>query len=125
MKDRKQRIVIFVFVILFFMVQCGRITKAPEHLIGVWKTQDSKYADRAFKIEERTINLRTGEGQFEDYPIIRISIKRGTTGKDDLYTISYNNEGGKTKFSFYYDSTDRGVIRFINQTQIAWKREGK
>jgi hypothetical protein len=107
------------------MAHCGKITQAPEHLTGMWKTHDSKYIDRSFKIEPQIINFQTGEDQFEAYPIIEIRTKKGSTGENDFYTISYSYEGRETRISFYYEPKDRGVIRFPNQTQIAWKKEGK
>jgi len=37
----------------------------------------------------------------------------------------YNKEGQESKFSFYYNPTDHGVIRFKNQDQIVWTKEKK
>jgi hypothetical protein len=41
-----------------------------------------------------------------------------------LYIFHYKNkEGLKYKFSFYYDPTGQGEIRYKNQSQIVWTKE--
>ena len=125
MKNRRHVLGLIVLGILLFIIHCGNITTAPEHLIGVWRTQDSRYADRTFKIEERTIRFQTGEHQFETYSILRINTGKGAKKEGSLCTIDYKTEEGKSKFSFYYDPADHGVIRFANQPQMLWTRKGK
>jgi hypothetical protein len=126
MRVERISILFILLMILFFGFQCGKNRTAPDHLIGVWKTSEPKYEDRFFEIDRSTITFGIGEGNIDTHSITNIEIEKVAEAKGNLYTIYYKNkEGEESKFSFYYNPTDHGVIRFKNQDQIVWTREKK
>ena len=121
MRMEKVLILFICLIILFFCFQCGKNKTAPDHLIGVWKTSEPKYEDRFFEIDRTTITFGTGGENSDTHPITNIEVEKGS-----LCTIYYKNaEGQEFKFSFYYNPTDHGVIRFKNQEQIVWTKKKK
>jgi hypothetical protein len=124
---KAQRIfVILLFFILFYGCQCGKKGTLPDDLIGVWKTSAPQYADRFFEIKKDEIIFGTGEGSLKSNAIINIETEKVRGEETSLYTIQYKDqEGERYTFSFYYDPVKSGVIRFKNQTQIAWTRESR
>ncbi len=93
-----------------------------EKLLGVWKTSHSKYADRFFEIKNDALIFGQGGEKIELHALADIENTRH--GKQILYTITHiNHHGQRYKFSFYYDPTDGGTIRFKNQKQIVWTKE--
>ncbi len=121
---------LFIFITLLTTLsagfQCSKTKTNPDDLMGVWKTDDPKYADRSFEIERSSITFTIGEGTFDTHPITNIEIEKGVDPKGSLYTIYYKDrEGQEFKFSFYYSPSDHGVIRFKNQEQIVWTKEQK
>ncbi len=96
----------------------------PEKLLGVWKTPHSKYADRFFEIKNDALIFGQGGEKIELHALA--DIHETWEGKSILYTISHlNHEGQRYTFAFYYDPTDGGTIRFKNQKQIIWTKEGR
>ncbi len=95
---------------------------ASEKLLGVWKTSHSKYADNFFEIKNDALIFGQGGEKIELHALADIENTR--QGKQILYTITHiNHYGQRYKFSFYYDPTDGGTIRFKNQKQIVWTKE--
>ncbi len=91
-------------------------------LIGVWKTEDPKYADRFFQLEPQTLIIGIGEERLNAYRIQ--SVNRSLDRFGTLYTVSYwdHQEEITSTFAFYYDPRE-GVIRLKNQEGIAWRKE--
>ncbi len=109
---------------VLFVCQCGKKTTVPGDLIGVWKTTAPTYADRFFEIKTDEVIFGTGDGNFDTYAITRIEIEKDREQKGTLYTIGYKNPTGQEyKFSFYYELTNQGVIRFKNQQEMIWTKE--
>ena len=115
-------LIILITLAIFFGWQCGYERSAPNELVGVWKTQDQKYADRFLEIDTDTITFGTGERNFETYTIKKI--KKGLETKGMLYTVYYEDEAGNTyTFAFYYSPEMGGVLRLKNQREIIWEKE--
>jgi len=112
---------VLICFVVFFGLRCGGKTAVPEGLIGVWKTSATEYADRFFEIKRDQVIFGTGEGKSDIYPITKIEIGKLPETEGTLFTILYKNiEGQKYKFSFYYDPTNQGTIRFKNQKEMVW-----
>lgn len=47
----------------------------PEQLLGVWKTDNSAYADRYFEVRQDTIEVGRGEGGVSIQSIFRVDTK--------------------------------------------------
>ena len=91
----------------------------PQNLHGVWQTDEPKYEDRHFLLDQNAIGFETGYGVIDWYEIIQVdqSTRRNTT----LYTIEYKSgEGAVFKRSLIYNPGNGGTIRFENQDDIEW-----
>jgi hypothetical protein len=124
MKVKRILVVFILFMIAFFGIQCGKSLTVPDHLIGVWKTMDTRYADRPFELRREEIIFHTGGGNSDTYRIKKIEVKSAPQKGGDLYIIHYKILEGKVyKFSFYYDRTGNGTITYKNQPQMVWTKE--
>ncbi len=123
MKVERVWTILICLMVLLLVCQCGR-AKIPEELIGVWETATPDYADRPFEIKTNEVLFGTGEGKFDAYPIARIKIEEDAKEQKTLYVIFYKNTARQEyKFSFYYDPTNRGTIRFKNQKEMVWAKK--
>ncbi len=97
---------------------------APETILGVWKTSHPKYADRFIEIKKEFIVFGTGGDSSTVHAIA--DVEQTGDGKDILFTITHLNHAGQRYFfSFYYDPSNHGTMRFRNQKHITWTREGR
>jgi hypothetical protein len=119
-------LVVLILFITAFGLKCEKSITVPENLIGVWGTTDPNYADRTFKITRGEIIFQTGENSFDTYTIQKIEMEKVPGGQTLLYIFHYKNiEGLKYKFSFYYNPTGQGEIRYKNQSQIVWTKKSE
>ena len=100
-----------------------RNRNVPEELLGIWTTNDPRYEDRYFELTtEATMIVGTGEGNSDTYIITNIESVTVSALTD--YTLSYfKNAGNEYKFRFRYDPFDNGIIRFVNQKALKWRRK--
>ena len=123
MKSRST-IIAFAILIVFFGAQCQKEFTVPEELIGVWVTDDPKYADHPFEIKKETLIFEQGQGylDFDVFPIA--NLEKTDADGNTLYIIHYVLPAGKKfEFSFYYASAEGGVIRFKNQPEMKWTKK--
>ncbi len=114
-----------VTLVCLFGCRSGKNKTVPDELLGVWKTSGPKHADRFFELKKDVIVFGTGGSSVTANSIFEVEEVREEKEKMVLYTIHYTNEkGGEYIFSFYYDPTNGGTIRFKNQMQIEWKKAG-
>ena len=121
----KSKSIFLALAILIPFIGCHSkesITVSSE-LAGVWKTSAPKYKDCFFELNEHLIIFVSGD-LLENIDVNFIS-KIESTHKERqiLYSIYYENlEDQEFKFSFYYDPSKGGVIRFKNQEKIEWRK---
>jgi protein-tyrosine phosphatase len=116
------RIVWLAFFLALISTNCVKIKSAPEDLIGIWRASNISYSDTYFEIEKESITFRTKEGDRNSYKIIKIKKEPMQDDVWVLYTIFYRDQDlQKVEFPFYFQTTDRGVIRFKNQPGLVWK----
>ena len=126
MRGERTLVVFLIFLMIILGCEGKKISAVPDFLIGVWGTSDPMYADRTFEITRGEIIFQTGEKTFDTYTIKGIKVEKVPGEKTPLYVFTYKNiEGLKYKFSFYYFPGDNESIRFKNQYQIVWTKEGK
>jgi hypothetical protein len=119
----KYIIVVLSTLSLLFGCQSREPTPIPDELLGVWKTYAPKYKRCFFKITKDTIIFENRDSL--EGPDVNVIVKIETTKKEKqiLYTIHYKKiKGGKYKFSFHYDMSEGGTIRFKNQQEIEWRK---
>ena len=107
----------------FLTCQSKENSTVPDELAGVWKTSVLKYKNCFFELNKDIIIFANGN-LLENRDVNFIS-KIESTPKEGqiLYSIYYVNlEDKKFKFSFYYDPSNGGIIRFKNQEKIEWRK---
>jgi hypothetical protein len=94
----------------------------PPEMLGVWGTSEPKYEGCFFELTKDKVSF-ANEAYLESFVIHKISKIEITTPKVEklLCTVYYKgSEGQEYEFSFYYDPSDGGSIRFKNQITIKW-----
>ncbi|MEE8300090.1 MAG: hypothetical protein V3R28_02150 [Desulfatiglandales bacterium] len=110
-----------------FGFQCEKSKTVPDELVGVWETSEPKYKDCYLELTEDLI-IFANEAHLEKRSVNRVSkIEKTDRGKQVLYTFSFevyyeDKKGQKGRFSFYYDPSEGGAIRFKNQLEIKWRK---
>jgi hypothetical protein len=126
MKVERILVVFILFMIPFLGFQCGKSLTVPDHLIGVWETTDTSYADKPFEIRREEVIFHTGGDNFDTYPIKKIEVESAPQKPGNLYIIHYKILEGKVyKFSFYYNQTGKGEIIYKNQPEIVWTKKSE
>ena len=117
-----KRLSVLVTVLMLLLgCQSRKATIVPDELVGVWKTLNAQYADRSFEITNTSIIFSTGAGQIDFYPIAAAEQVR--EGEALLYTILYLNEARQEyRFTFYFEPSNGGVIRWKNKPDIEWAK---
>ena len=123
-KKMKCKLIIAALAISAVLLACE--SKGPESLppemLGVWETSEPKYEGCFFELTKDKLSF-ANKSHLESFAIHKISKIEITTPKTEklLCTLYYKgSEGQKYEFSFYYDPSDGGSIRFKNQTTIKW-----
>lgn len=123
-KPQKNKAIFLALLIAIISIHCGNITSASEDLIGVWKATNIRYNNTSFEIEKNAITFRTKEGDINSFTIIKIEKEQMQDSEWVQYTIYYRNRDlQKVEFPFYFRSTDKNMIRFMNQPSLVWKKE--
>ncbi len=89
---------------------------------GRWTTSDDpRYTDRAFEIDENFLYLLQGGDTFSVHKIHDVQV-----ADDDLpeYTIEYRgDEGALFSFNVYLSQEDGGTLFFPNEMHMRWRRD--
>ncbi len=89
---------------------------------GRWTTTDDpRYADRAFEIDNDFLYLLQGGDTFSIHKIRDVQVR-----DDDLprYAIEYRGDGGALfLFNFYLSQEDGGTILFPHEMHMKWHRD--
>lgn len=96
-------------------------TALPPEVLGRWRTQEPRYADRFVELSEDTIRIGTGGTMATSHPIRAVRSEPHPSGT--LYTIEYGNEGNEATFAFYFEAAQR-VLRLRSRPGFAWSLEG-
>ena len=120
MKSKCSIVALAIFT-LVFGCQFREPTSLPVGLLGVWETSTPRYEGCFFELtKDLVIFVNRSVSEICDVNTIS-KIETTREEKKILCTIHYKGcEGQKYKFSFYYDPSECGAIRFKNQTHIKW-----
>jgi hypothetical protein len=120
----KKHMISPAILIAMTAICCSKITTASDELTGIWASSDIRYENTYFEIKKREITFGTKNGDSDSYTILEIKKKPMQDDNWVQYTIFYQNRDlQKVEFPFYFQSSDRGVIRFMNQSSLVWKKE--
>jgi uncharacterized lipoprotein YehR (DUF1307 family) len=123
-KMMRSKRILLALVLFTSLFGCGskESRTVPSDLAGVWKTATPKYRDCYLQLAEDSISF-ANEALLERNDNSISKIEKTHKGKQILYTIHYEDkEGQEYKFSFFYDPSKGGAIRFKNQPQIKWRK---
>lgn len=116
--------IVFALIMAVTFYGCGKIKSIPDELLGTWETSESRYANTYFEFGLNTITFKDKEGNIDNYTISSIKMKKAEGNDWYEYMIKYKNEETKkVEFSFYYDPTNEGSLRFKNQELIVWHKK--
>ncbi|MEE9270399.1 MAG: hypothetical protein V3V49_09065 [Candidatus Krumholzibacteria bacterium] len=120
MQKRKLQMAVMALV---FLAGCKQAVSVPDLLIGEWRTEAPKYADRSLVITSDQLIFGTGNGNVDVKRIVRVDELREEQGIS--YTIYYGNPGEpEYRLILCYEERGGGVIRLKNQNQIEWTKGG-
>ena len=96
----------------------GLLDSPPPEIIGTWVTDDSRYAGRAFVIQEDEFNLEVAPGQIVANTVK--TIRRIAQRDYDVYEITYFSPEGEAvqEMHLYPD----GIVRLKNPSDVEWVR---
>lgn len=114
-------ILVYISLLMSLMLSgCARNTDVPQKLIGIWKTQAPKYADRFLAFDEYYLTLGLGAAGESSYIIKEIDERKQNSGT--AYTFHYeDSEGEEWTLAFYYEPSDNGII-VLNNSNNVWKK---
>ncbi len=121
---QKKHMIFPAIVFVLTTIGCSKINTASDELTGIWSSSDIRYENTYFEITKQEITFGTKDGDSNSYTILEIK-KKPLEDEDWVkYTIYYQNSDlQKVEFPFFFRSSDRDVIRFLNQPSLVWKKE--
>jgi hypothetical protein len=113
-----------VICVAISLVGCRSNTAVPQHLIGVWKTSEPRFANCQIEFIEGLVILGLMNGE-EQYNSIQKVESVEESGRSVLYSFHYRDaEGRESKLTFLYEADSGGTIQLKNHTEI-WKKTDK
>ena len=95
----------------------------PAEMYGVWRTSAPGYEDRFLQLRKGFVVFGVGNEKAVAQHIR--TVKALQVGPETLYTVSSEEVGGDaSEMNFYYNPAHGGSIRFKNQEDLVWKKEG-
>jgi len=119
------KVFLAVFIILAVLggYNCKKETIVTDELLGVWETSDLKYKGCYFEITKNEIIFKDIEGEVNFYKITEIEAEQNLDEKFITYIIKYVDlEGLPFELPVLYFPGEGSTIRFMNQTNIKWKK---
>jgi len=110
-------------VACLYLFACAEEVRAtPDELIGIWRSDDPRYADRTFEIRADQLFFGTGEfGAPKIHSIISVT-PPAEGAKDSLWIVSYRESDGETsEMSLVYVATPKPTLQFANRSE-SWRR---
>ena len=93
----------------------------PDHLLGVWKTPEPKFAGCKMEFRQGVLILGLKNGEDEYHAIKKIESAR-ESGQPVRYTVHYVDAGGQDLWlKLLYDPSSGGTLQLKNRPEI-WKR---
>lgn len=96
----------------------------PKVLQGRWTTDNQRYQDRIFRIDDKVVVFETGDMD-DIYGAVKhvlVSEKEDAT----RYEIGYDTlDDGSLRLALYFKPVQGGLIWFENQQNVLWRRSMK
>lgn len=95
----------------------------PQEMLGVWTTNDPRYADRGFRLTPTTLTIYTAADDSTFHQIKYVEHREDPIAS--LYVITYLWYNEEYEMGFYFVPTPNEVIRLRNQRDMAWRKGGR
>lgn len=120
---------LLVAVCLGLLAGCGpeSTRSVPDELLGRWTTKAPKYADTFFELQRDTLVLGLAGGRTEVRAVARVEkvLQDGQPHFTVYYLDPSDPRRTEFKLAFSFEAGGGGVIRWKNQREIAWTRQGR
>ncbi|MDX1494251.1 MAG: hypothetical protein R3253_09340, partial [Longimicrobiales bacterium] len=94
------------------------LSETPSAIVGRWATDDPRYADRAFVIDDEAFHLEVGRDSILSYRLAEIRLFE--TPDFNRYVLTYYTREGEAEQEFRL-SPD-GALRLKNPPDVVWTR---
>lgn len=109
------------------LTACGHrsdLEAIPQELQGYWATDDTRYVNRAFRLDGERVVFFTGGGTFTVQRLV--SIDTANQGDETLFELRYRSPNADLYyFDFLFQDAPEPTIRFKNQPSITWRKTGE
>ncbi len=111
----------FILLCTTFFVACTDEAVVPDHLLGVWKTSEPKFAGCKIEFRQGVLILGRQNGEEEHHAIKKIESGE-ERNRPVRHTVHYKDaEGQKSKMTFLYSPLFGEALQLKNHAEI-WKR---
>lgn len=109
---------LLMVVLVAMSAACGNDdpTPVPDSVIGLWVSDDERYADTPFEITHDLVIIGQGGRAFDSHGIREVEID------DDIVTLRYRDRSGDW-YDFRLRVMSEGDLRFPNQPLLRWYRD--
>ena len=131
---RRRKIFRYIAAALAILVSIGSIvivkatdrgTTLPDEVLGVWQTDEPRYAGRRIELVHGAVAFQTAgdQGALPWQPITQV--RRGEHELGTMFAVEYMGRDGELAyFHFIYSHDGARRIYLANQTDFAWYRTG-
>jgi len=120
-------LVCFIMLMLMACISCQNQNSAtvPEHLIGIWRSADARYADRYLEFSKNLVTFGTGSNSEATHHVQKVEPEKF----DDngiVYTFYYKDKERETgQLTLTYNPGPVPNIRLKNHREIWQLSESK
>ena len=116
--------VIVCCIIVAFIVMRPKESIFPPELIGLWHTDDQRYIDRYFTIDESTIIL--GQGGDRQALFFIKDVDKENLGEYNFFKLNCIDEENNDEYIFQIQyKFSNGVVNFVNINNVIWTKTKK
>jgi hypothetical protein len=111
----------FILLCTTFFVACTDEAVVPDHLLGVWKTSEPKFAGCKIEFRQGVLILGLKNGEEEHLAIKKIeSVEE--RDRSVRHTVHYKDaDGQKSKLTLLHSPPFDGTLQLKNSPEI-WKK---
>ena len=120
---RRLAIGVFAFVSLVFAYRVITQPTLPDSVLGVWYTEDARYADRRFELREHRLVLQVSDTADAISGHEIVSVRKTELQEGTLFKVEYVLNGwdrARLSFDFIFRRKRRPEIMFAHQKDIVW-----
>jgi len=119
---KKILIILGISLLVFVLVNFPKSKiLLPDEMVGTWQSDDTRYADRFFRLSKTTVIFGIGESEIDVYFITDTKII--SKGEDDVVQLSLHRPGEEDiRLSLIHENEEEELLRLLNQQNVFWYR---